>query len=69
MTEQIRYGTFGPIVWDTATGDTRMATQRDLDHLPQGDDLTEAEEATIDGDDNAAGATPSSRAHDRRERN
>ena len=45
MTETIRYGTFGPIVWDD--GETRMATQDDMDTLPVGDDLTAEEEASI----------------------
>jgi hypothetical protein len=48
--EQIRHGTFGPIVWDTETGETRMATQEDMDTLPVGEDLTAEEEATIEGD-------------------
>jgi len=47
-TEIIRHGTFGPIVWDTATGNTRAATQEDMDTLPVGDDLTEEEEAQIE---------------------
>jgi hypothetical protein len=46
-TEIIRHGSFGPIVWDTATGETRAATQYDMDHLPVGEDLTEEEEASI----------------------
>lgn len=46
--EQIRHGTFGPIVWDTATGETRVATQDDMDNLPVGDDLTAEEEASIE---------------------
>ena len=45
MTEQIRYGSFGPIVWDE--GQTRYATQQDMDSLPVGEDLTEEEEAVI----------------------
>ena len=47
-TEQIRHGTFGPIVWDAATGETRVATQDDLDTLDVGDDLTEEEEEGIE---------------------
>lgn len=47
MTEIIRHGTFGPIVWDTDTRATRAATQQDLDILPVGDDLDEDEEAEI----------------------
>ena len=47
MTEQIRYGTFGPIVWDTDTHETRMATQEDLDELMMGEDLTAEEEEAI----------------------
>jgi len=46
-TEIIRHGSFGPIVWDTATGETRAATQYDMDHLPVGEDLTEEEEELI----------------------
>lgn len=46
--EVIRHGSFGPIVWDMATGATRYATQRDMDTLPFGDDLTPDEEATIE---------------------
>lgn len=49
-TEIIRHGSFGAIVWDTQTGETRMATQRDLDTLPVGDDLTDGEEAEIEED-------------------
>ena len=45
--EEIRHGTFGPIVWNSATGETRVATQDDMDHLPVGDDLTPEEEASI----------------------
>lgn len=45
--EVIRHGTFGPIVWDTQTGETRAATQKDMDELPVGDDLTEEEEEGI----------------------
>lgn len=48
--EIIRHGSFGPIVWDTATGETRAATQYDMDHLPVGPDLTEEEEASIPED-------------------
>ena len=47
VTEVIRHGSFGPIVWDVVTGETRFATQDDLDHLPVGPDLTEEEEASI----------------------
>jgi hypothetical protein len=47
-TEIIRHGTFGPIVWDTATGATRVATQEDMDTLPVGDDLTAEEEEQIE---------------------
>lgn len=46
--EVIRYGTFGAIVWDLDTGDTRMATQSDMDNLDVGDDLTDEEEETIE---------------------
>lgn len=46
--EQIRHGTFGPIVWNIETGETRMATQDDLDTLPVGEDLTDDEEASIE---------------------
>lgn len=42
----IRHGSFGPIVW--VGGETRAADQRDLDTLPVGSDLTEAEEASIE---------------------
>ena len=45
---QIRHGSFGPIVWDTVTGDTRVATQHDMDTLSVGPDLTDDEEAGID---------------------
>ena len=45
--EQIRHGTFGPIVWDTETETTRYATQDDMDTLPVGDDLTPEEEESI----------------------
>jgi hypothetical protein len=45
--EQIRHGTFGPIVWDTDTGATRVATQDDMDSLPVGPDLTAEEEDSI----------------------
>lgn len=44
----IRHGSFGPIV-QTEDG-WRMATQKDLDTLPVGDDLTEEEEAEIPED-------------------
>ncbi len=46
--EIIRHGSFGPIVWNTRTGETRMATQDDMDRLDVGDDLTADEEATIE---------------------
>lgn len=46
-TECIRHGSFGPIVWDLATKQTRMATQADLDTLDVGRDLTASEEAAI----------------------
>jgi len=46
--EIIRYGSFGPIVW--ADGDTRLATQEDLDTLPVGPDLTTDEESEIEDD-------------------
>lgn len=49
-TEVIRFGSFGPIVWDLATGETRFATQDDLDRLPVGPDLTEEEEESIPED-------------------
>src|SRR5690606_23704010 len=49
-TAVIRFGSFGPIVWDLATGETRAATQYDLNHLPVGEDLTEDEEASIPED-------------------
>jgi hypothetical protein len=45
--EVIRYGTFGPIVWDLDTDLTRCATQDDMDTLPMGHDLTEEEEESI----------------------
>ena len=48
MGEIIRYGTFGPIVWDLETGETRMATQVDMDTLGLGQDLTQKEEKLID---------------------
>lgn len=47
-TEQIRHGTFGPIVWDVITGETRYATQDDMDTLPVGPDLTPEEEDSIE---------------------
>ena len=47
--EQIRHGSFGPIVW-LRDGTTRMATQRDMDRLPVGPDLTRAEESAIPDD-------------------
>lgn len=46
--EQIRHGSFGPIVWDTETGETRLPTQDDMDNLPVGDDLTPEEEEAIE---------------------
>lgn len=46
--EIIRYGSFGPIVWDTDSHRTRLATQDDLDTLDVGDDLDEDEEAAIE---------------------
>jgi len=45
--EEIRHGSFGPIVWDRATGATRVATQEDMDTLPVGEDLDDDEEAAI----------------------
>lgn len=48
MTEQIRFGSFGPIVWNTVDGSTRLATQEDMDTLPVGNDLTSEEEDTIE---------------------
>jgi hypothetical protein len=45
--EQIRHGSFGPIVWAT-DGTTRVATQRDMDTLPVGADLTADEESEIE---------------------
>lgn len=50
MNEVIRHGSFGPIVWDMDTGATRMATQEDMDTLPVGEDLSEEEESSIDGE-------------------
>jgi hypothetical protein len=47
-TEIIRHGSFGPIVWDTATGETRAATQQDMDELEVGDDLSAEEEEAIE---------------------
>jgi hypothetical protein len=47
-TEIIRHGSFGPIVWDTDTGETRCADQHDMDTLPVGEDLTAEEEETIE---------------------
>lgn len=46
--EVLRYGSFGVIVWDLTTGETRMATQADMDDLPVGDDLTADEENEIE---------------------
>lgn len=48
MTEIIRYGTFGPIVWNTITDQTRLATQEDLNTLDVGEDLSEEEEDEIE---------------------
>lgn len=48
MNEVIRHGSFGPIVWDLDTSETRMATQKDMDALPVGDDLTEEEEEGVE---------------------
>lgn len=45
--EWIRHGSFGPIVW-RADGSTRAATQRDMDRLPVGDDLSAADEVGIE---------------------
>jgi hypothetical protein len=50
-TKVIRHGSFGPIVWDTATGQTRAATQEDMDSLEVGPDLTPEEEAEIEEED------------------
>lgn len=47
VNEVIRHGSFGPIVWDLTSGETRAATQKDMDELAVGDDLTEEEEASI----------------------
>lgn len=44
--EMIRHGSFGPIVW--RNGETRAATQRDMDMLPVGPDLTDDEVAEIE---------------------
>jgi hypothetical protein len=47
MSETIRYGSFGPIVWavnEHGEATTRYADQEDLDTLPVGPDLTEEEE-------------------------
>lgn len=44
--ETIRHGTFGPIVWSESG--TRAATQRDMDTLPVGPDLTPEEEDEIE---------------------
>ncbi len=49
--EVIRYSDDAAIciVWDTATDQAvRCPTQRDMDTLPVGDDLTDAEIETID---------------------
>jgi hypothetical protein len=46
MSETIRYGSFGPIVWavnEYGEATTRYAAQVDLDTLPVGPDLTEEE--------------------------
>lgn len=48
MSEVIRHGSFGPIVWDTETGETRVATQADMDTLAVGEDLSADEEAAIE---------------------
>lgn len=48
--EIIRYGSFGPMVWNTVTATSRCPTSDDLNDLPMGDDLTEDEEAAIDAD-------------------
>ena len=51
MSETIRYGSFGPIVWavnEHGEATTRYATQDDLDTLPVGPDLTEEEEQEVD---------------------
>jgi hypothetical protein len=51
MSETIRYGSFGPIVWainEHGEATTRYATQDDLDILPVGADLTEKEEQGVD---------------------
>jgi hypothetical protein len=48
MSEIIRHATFGPIVYDTTTGQTRVATQQDMDELEVGDDLTPEEEEAIE---------------------
>jgi hypothetical protein len=45
--EVIRFGSFGPIVWNCQTEETRLATQDDLDTLPVGDDLSPEEEESI----------------------
>lgn len=47
-TEVIRHGSFGPIVWNVASGETRAATQADMDALEVGDDLTQEEEEGIE---------------------
>jgi hypothetical protein len=51
MSETIRYGSFGPIVWavnEYGKATTRYAAQEDLDILPVGPDLTEEEEQEVD---------------------
>jgi hypothetical protein len=45
--EMIRHGSFGPIVWGPG-GLTRVATQRDMDTLDVGADLTDDEESEIE---------------------
>ena len=45
--EMIRHGSFGPIVW-LANGDSRTATQLDMDTLPVGEDLSADEESEIE---------------------
>jgi len=49
MTETIRHGSFGPIVW-AEDGSTRMTTQVDMDTLQVGEDLDEEEESSIPDD-------------------
>jgi len=47
-TETVRFGTFGPIVWNNETGEARVATQADMDELEVGTDLTAEEEDAIE---------------------